>query len=101
MQRDMMHLVGIPSQSLSDGKLMVFDLNGHQQFVREESSREVYHGHFEVHKCVAVKRLQLAGFKDKDGRLFESNLLLQLAGHPNILKYYCTYIDQASSPKFL
>jgi len=101
MQRDMMHLVAIPSQSLSDGKLMVFDQNGYQQFVGEESSREVYHGHFEVHKCVAVKRLQLADFDETDDELFESKILLQLAGHPNILKYYCTYNDQASSPKFL
>lgn len=96
-----MDLAEIPRLSLSDGKLEVFDLNGHQQFVNESSSRKVYHGHFEVHKRVAVKRHQVSSFDDTDDQLVESNLLLQLAGHPNILKYYCTYKNQPSRSEFM
>lgn len=96
-----MNFDDIPSKSLNDEKLRVFDVNEHQKFVNETSSRDVYYGKFEKHKLVAVKRLQIAGnYNTDDGELEESKFLLKLAGHPNILKYYCTYKDPTPNPDF-
>lgn len=113
-------ILDIPSKSLNNGKLVVFDCYEHQRFVKESSSKNVYHGQFqqlrvdpdlcyaimssqwEVRKRVAVKRRQILNVDDIDAELVESNFLLQLTDHPNILKYYFTYKDDSSSiPAFL
>jgi len=50
----------------------------------------VYFGYFERRTPVAVKRV----VRHTDNNiLHEAKLLLQMDGHPNILRYYCTEIN--------
>ena len=52
----------------------------------------VYFGFFEKATPVAVKRV----VRHSDNNiLHEAKLLLQIDGHPNILRYYCTEINDA------
>ncbi len=54
----------------------------------------VFHGLFEEKDVVAVKRFQLAQLEDQNTVKREANLLLKANDHPNILRYFCTEIDQ-------
>jgi len=53
----------------------------------------VFHGLFENSKQVAIKRLQRVQLKEKETVKKEAELLLRASDHQNILRYFCTEMD--------
>lgn len=87
----------IESRKVGD-KLIVYDkshFNPKYTIFRGSNGTHVFLGFFEEIKKVAVKRFQreyLSGlFQDF---LKEAKFMLKLAGHPNILQYYCTEMNE-------
>lgn len=77
------------------GRLLVYDISvdakNKNYYIADGGFSHVYHGVFETRKRVAVKRIQLKFLPDEKKILEnEAHLLLELSGHPNMLKYYGT-----------
>lgn len=89
---------GVESRKVGE-KLIVYDKSNWDPkytIFRGSTGTHVFLGFFEEIKKVAVKRVQRE-FLPSD--LFEdlkkeAKFLLELAGHPNILQYYCTEINE-------
>ncbi len=66
--------------------------NGNKWIIGKGATCSVFLGLFEETKPVAVKRIPLDSEHDSE-ILDEAKLMLRIDGHPNILRYYCTEIN--------
>lgn len=87
---------GVESKEVGD-KLIVYDrrpFDSNYTIFRGSRGVHIFLGYFEKTKKVAVKRFQRALLKSACLIRKETNLMLELAGHPNTLQYYCTEMDE-------